>query len=119
DWSSDVCSSDLKKLSEVNIKKLFPSHIYRGGLDYYKRDRVNDLVYDINNQVWTAMVQGTENYFVEIDMRQYEKGTINTDCECPAFETYGSCKHIAATLIAISNKDTEESLTSNTYNYDY
>jgi len=105
-------------LSEVNIKKLFPGHIYRRGLDYYKRDRVNDLVYDINNQVWTAMVQGTENYFVEIDMRQYEKGTINTDCECPAFETYGSCKHIAATLIAISNKDTEETVASNPYDYD-
>ena len=95
----------MKQLKDVNISSLFPSAIYRRGVEYFKKDKVHDLVYDRNHQVWTAMVDGSENYFVEIDMREAEKGTIDTYCDCAAFDTYGSCKHIVATLLSIQTKE--------------
>lgn len=91
----------------MNIQNLFPAHISRRGLDYYKRNRVNDLLYDINHQVWTAMVQGTEAYFVELDMKHFESGSIGMYCDCPAFHTYETCKHIVATLYAIKDKEAQ------------
>ncbi|MBR3120346.1 DEAD/DEAH box helicase [Oceanobacillus profundus] len=95
----------MKKISDINIQKLFPSTIYKRGKDYYKQNKVSDLLYDINYQVWTATVHGSEDYFVEINMKDYTNGSIDTYCDCPAFETFGTCKHIAATLMQIANKE--------------
>jgi len=98
---------ELRKLSDVNLRKLFPSHVYRRGLEYYQKNKVNDLLYDINNNVWTATVNGSEDYFVEINMDEIDKGVVNTYCDCPAFYTFGTCKHIAATLIGITDKESK------------
>jgi len=95
----------LKRISDINIQKLFPSAVYRRGLDYYNQNKVSDLLYDINYSVWTATVHGTVDYFVEINMKELSKGSIDTFCDCAAFETFGTCKHIAATLLKIANKD--------------
>lgn len=107
----------MKRISDINIQKLFPTIIYKRGLEYYKKDRVSDLLYDLNFQVWTATVHGTEDYFVEINMKDFASGTIDTYCDCPAFDSYGSCKHIAATLLRIANK--ESSKDPAIANYDY
>ncbi|PAV31480.1 helicase SNF2 [Virgibacillus profundi] len=107
----------MKSIGDINIQKLFPSIIYKRGLDYYKRNKVSDLLYDINYRVWTATVHGTEDYFVEINMKDFDKGSIDTFCDCPAFDTFGSCKHIAATLVAVVNKESNKPLP--TANYDY
>lgn len=93
------------KLSDVNIQKLFPSQIYSRGLKYFKDKRITNLLYDVNNQLWTAMVYGSEDYFVEINMRNADNGSIGTYCDCPAFDTFDSCKHIVAVLIAIADKE--------------
>src|SRR5699024_11436390 len=53
------------------------------------------------------MVQGTEAYFVELDMKHFESGSIGMYCDCPAFHTYETCKHIAATLYAIKDKEAQ------------
>lgn len=108
----------MKKLSEIDIQRLFPSLIYKRGLEYYNKGLVNDLSYDINYNVWTATVQGSEDYFVEINMKDYEKGSVDTYCDCPAFDSYGSCKHIAATLIGIANKETPQELSYSNYDYE-
>ncbi|MCG3417820.1 DEAD/DEAH box helicase [Oceanobacillus jordanicus] len=97
----------MKSFSDINIQKLFPAIIYKRGLEYYKRGKVMDLLYDLNYQVWTATVKGSEDYFVEINMSQFADGSIDTYCDCPAFDTFGSCKHVAATLIGISQKETD------------
>lgn len=97
----------LKSVRNINVEKLFPPVIYKRGLDYYLHDRVSDLSYDKNYQVWTASVRGSENYFVEINMKDFSKGTIDTYCDCPAFDAFGSCKHIAAVLISVVNKDND------------
>ena len=82
---------------------MFPAIIYKRGLAYYKNDLVSDLSYDLNYDVWTATVHGTEDYFVEINMSNFSSGSIEAYCDCPAFDTYGSCKHIVAVLISIAN----------------
>lgn len=104
-------------MSDVNIQKLFPSIVYKRGLDYYKQGQVSDLLYDINYQVWTATVHGTEDYFVEINMEDLANGSIDTYCDCPAFDTYKSCKHVAATLISIKNKETKNTPQFATFDY--
>ncbi len=109
----------LKSIRNINVEKLFPSVIYKRGLDYYLQDKVSDLLYDINYQVWTAIVHGSENYFVEINMKDFSKGTIDTYCDCPAFDAFGSCKHIAAVLIHIVNKDNEKFQVPKYSSYDY
>ncbi|SEP69387.1 Superfamily II DNA or RNA helicase, SNF2 family [Virgibacillus subterraneus] len=96
----------MKSFRDINIQKMFPSVVYRRGLEYYNKNLVSDLLYDINYQVWTAIVQGTEDYFVEINTSDFAKGSVDAYCDCPAFDTYGSCKHIVATLISISARET-------------
>lgn len=92
---------------------MFPAHIYDRGLTYYKNERVTDLLYDVNNHLWTATVLGTEPYFVEINLRNIAKGRIGAYCECPAFATYESCKHIVAVLLSASEKSAEETSVQN------
>lgn len=90
------------KISEHFIKQLFHPTIYQRGLDYYRNDRVQSLSYDMNHRVWTAMVHGTDSYFVEISL---ENAKLNAYCDCPAFDTHSSCKHIAAVLYAIKDRE--------------
>lgn len=97
-----VGSKAVKKIKESSIQHLFPSQVYRRGLQYYKDGRVSDLLFDINHNVWTANVSGTTDYFVEINLTDLDKGTVRAHCECPAFATYNSCKHNVAVLLAIS-----------------
>lgn len=107
----------MNTIRDINIQNMFPSIIYKRGLAYYKNDLVSDLVYDLNYDVWTATVHGTEDYFVEINMTGFTSGSIKAYCDCPAFHTYGSCKHIVAVLISIANKSTGDS--PGFVNYDY
>ncbi|WP_077329462.1 DEAD/DEAH box helicase [Virgibacillus siamensis] len=96
----------MTNFSDVNIQKLFPSVVYRRGLEYFQNGLVNNLLYDINYNVWTASVAGTEDYFVEIDTSEFDKGSINTYCDCPAYSTFGPCKHIAAVMLSIADRQT-------------
>lgn len=107
----------MKKLKDINISRLFPSVLYRRGVEYYRSGRVSDLTYDRNHQVWTSTVTGGENYFIEINMEEIDKGTIDTYCDCPAYDTYGSCKHIVATLLSIQAKANNGDV-ENVYDYE-
>lgn len=97
----------MTNFSNVNIQKMFPSVVYRRGLNYFQNDRVKDLLYDINFNVWTAAVEGSEDYFVQIDAAEFDQGTIDAYCDCPAYETFGPCKHVAAVMLAIANKQSD------------
>src|SRR5699024_319467 len=107
----------LNTIRNVNIQDMFPAVVYRRGLAYYKKDLVSDLVYDLNYDVWTATVHGSEDYFVEVNMKDFVQGSIHAYCDCPAFDSFGSCKHIAAVLISIANKRTADSLAFVDYDY--
>ena len=107
----------MKNLADMNISRLFPSVVYRRGMAYYQQNKVSDVSFDMNNNLWTAIVHGTTSYFVELNMDSFDKGYIGTYCECPAYESYGSCKHIAAVLISVANN--KQGRTSSFSAFDY
>src|SRR5699024_2503831 len=90
-------------IRNINIQNMFAAIIYKRGLANYKNYMVSELSYDLNNDVWTATVQGTEDYFVVFNMYNFSSGSIEAYCDCPSFDTYGSCKHIVAVMISIAN----------------
>lgn len=87
---------------------MFSSLVFKRGEAYYKNNQVSNLVFDINYNIWTATVHGSENYFVEINMSNLDEGSILVHCECPAFDTYGSCKHLVAVLLSIANSSNQD-----------
>src|SRR5690625_1098606 len=97
--------SDL--LNKIDIQSIFMPHIYRRGLAYFKEDRVNGLSYNRNNQSWFAYVQGTESYYVDVNLDGLAEGKLKSYCECPAFTTYHSCKHIVAVLLSIQQENSK------------
>lgn len=107
----------MKTLKGINLSKLFPPIIYRRGLEYYKNNKVSDLLYDMNFQLWTATVHGSEDYFVEINMKELKSNTIDTYCDCPAFDTYGSCKHIVAVLLSVQARESLKGNVSSAFDY--
>lgn len=99
-------SFKLNKIGNTDIRHLFPSYVFKRGLDYYNNDRVENLSFDINFDTWSASVSGkNDDYFVEVDISHIDQNKISTDCSCPAYATYGPCKHVAAVLLAIQNKE--------------
>ncbi|WP_152656965.1 DEAD/DEAH box helicase [Oceanobacillus sp. CFH 90083] len=98
----------MKQIKDINIKNAFPDNFYRRGLTYFKNNKVHDLMYDYNHVTWSATVQGTEDYLVEVNTKDLQQGSIDTHCDCPAFEVYGYCKHIVATLLAIQSYEKQD-----------
>src|SRR5690625_268189 len=93
------------------IQKLFPSAVFERGWRYYQQDRVLGVSYNRLEKVWFAEVHGSKAYFVEIALEHNLQGDIETYCDCPAFATYGTCKHIVAVLLEMSERnlfETEE-----------
>src|SRR5699024_2938726 len=39
-----------------------------------------------------------------VDFSKIEQGKIFPHCDCPAFATYGTCKHLAAVLLTVANE---------------
>src|SRR5699024_524862 len=65
------------------------------------------LSYKRNNQSWFAYVQGTESYYVDVNLDGLAEGKLKSYCECPAFTTYHSCKHIVAVLLSIQQENSK------------
>lgn len=95
----------MSKLNRENIKNRFPSIVFKRGLAYYNSESVTDVLYDKNNDIWNANVQGTESYFVEVDVNKFENDNGSYGfCECPAFHAYGYCKHLVAGLLEVADR---------------
>lgn len=94
----------MKIINRNVIQRLFPLHIYERGLKYYHEDRVRGLSYNRHEEAWFAEVEGTEDYYVDIQFNEINDGKVKTYCECPAFDSYKSCKHIVAVLLKISDQ---------------
>ena len=75
---------------------LFKPHILHRGAEYYRDAAVEDL--KITDTQITAVVLGTEDYNVEIDIKD---GIIEAmSCTCPYAADDNNCKHMAAVLFA-------------------
>lgn len=94
----------MKTIERHQIERLFPRQTFDRGMKYYLNGRVNGLSYNRQKQEWFAEVEGSESYYVEVGLDKLHKGTIKTYCECPAFDTYKSCKHLVAVLLEISDQ---------------
>ena len=75
----------------------FPPHILARGWDYYQDGAMSELTRSATG--YTALVGGTEDYCVEIDV---EGGAVEfMACDCPYAEGGNHCKHMAAVLYAV------------------
>lgn len=73
-------------LNRENIKNSFPPIVFKRGLAYYNSESVTSVLYDKNNDIWNATVQGTDPYFVELNINKFEEDIEGYGfCECPAF----------------------------------
>lgn len=78
------------------IQDLCTESSYERGVEYFHEGRVRDLVQ--SGQRITASVEGTRKYSVTIHT---DKEDFGASCTCP-YDWGGYCKHIVATLIALS-----------------
>jgi len=70
------------------------------GEAYHREGRVEILAIEPRRVL--AQVEGTEDYRVNL----LGKGeTIGGECDCPAFDDYGFCKHMVATALAANEID--------------
>ena len=70
---------------------------YWRGLDYFESDRVKE-VERINANEFEAVVSGTKDYFVHLDINHPRKST----CTCPHASGKSTiCKHKVATYFAV------------------
>ena len=84
------------KLTLDEIRELCTESSYERGLEYFHQGRVTDL--SQSGKKTTATVAGTSDYKVTI---RADKEDIEASCTCP-YDWGGYCKHIVATLIALS-----------------
>ena len=79
-----------------NFEDFVPYKIWMRGEEYYETDAVSELE-EISPGEWTATVEGTDDYNVEISMDGNE--IESWYCDCPYDGEI--CKHVVATLLAI------------------
>ncbi len=86
-------------LQPNDIKKITGATFYERGKDYYNKGKVYGLSHNSAIRSWRAVVTGTHDYEVRVFF--FEDDDLEATCECPAYDSYYSCKHIAAVLLAI------------------
>ena len=91
-------------------KDLFQGHILDRGEAYYFDGAVLEL--HKTEHGYHAVVEGTEDYEVDIEM---EGGRVcEMYCSCPYAEDGNNCKHMAAVLFEIEEQNEEDILTEET-----
>ena len=78
-----------------DVSASFPSDTRDRGQQYFRRGVVRIVSVD---QGIVAHVRGSEIYTVRIEPDA--NGRLSHECSCPAWGTYGVCKHVWATLLA-------------------
>ena len=84
-------------------KKKFRELILERGRYYYSHNRVKNLTFE--NNVFKARVSGERSYEVRIEVDEDE--IISMNCSCPYALSGQRCKHMAAVLYAIEERETE------------
>lgn len=90
-------------LNEKIIKSLCASsEVFKRGERYYSEGRISDIRIDQRNGHVDAVVSGTDDYSVSVDI--FPNGEIDDyECECPAYYQYeGCCKHIVSVLLYLA-----------------
>ena len=85
-------------------KNKFRSVILERGEDYYLGGEVDDL--QQTDYGYHAVVHGSEDY--DVDIYVEDEKVMDMDCDCPYAEDGNNCKHMAAVLFALTDKEEEE-----------
>jgi len=83
------------RLTVERIRELCTSESFERGVEYLKDGRVHDI--RLSSGTATSIVEGTQSYHITVKLGQ----DIEASCTCP-YDFEGYCKHIVATLLAIS-----------------
>jgi len=78
------------------ISATFPSDTRDRGQQYFRRGVVR--ITSVDERGIGASVRGSETY--QVQLSQDAKGEFVHECSCPAWASYGVCKHVWATLLA-------------------
>lgn len=85
-------------------RNLFKPHILERGLNYYEEGAVASI--EETESGYKAVVSGTEEYLVEIEV---SNGRLDEMfCDCPYADDGNYCKHMAAVLYAIERGNREK-----------
>ncbi|SIS43167.1 DEAD/DEAH box helicase [Salimicrobium flavidum] len=93
-------------LQPKKIKQHTGDTFFDRGKTYFERGKVYGLTYNEAIQSWRAVVTGTGDYEVRVFF--FDDEDFDSTCECKAYETYYTCKHIAAVLLAIREEMMEK-----------
>ena len=80
---------------------LFTYAVLSRGRQYFKDGRVSGL--NEEDGIWTAWVEGTADY--QVSVATVAKGAPRMSCTCPYAGDNHKCKHMAAVLYAIEEKE--------------
>ncbi|MDC3412251.1 DEAD/DEAH box helicase [Aquibacillus sp. 3ASR75-11] len=89
-------------INKQDIVKITGERFYKRGLNYFRNGRVYGLQYNPAINYWSAQVKGTGNYTVRIFF--FDNDELEANCNCPAYHTHFTCKHIAAVLLAVNDQ---------------
>ena len=88
----------------IKWHNIFDDRILARGRDYWKDGAVHDL--ETDGERITALVDGTEEYEVEIELD--DDSIRDLSCTCPYAEDGTPCKHMAAVLYAWETSGTSK-----------
>lgn len=96
------------QVTEKFIRSFYSDIFYKRGRQYFLDGHVKSLEHEPGTDTWTGKVTGSRTYQTRIVLHHSH---ISNYCDCPAYPTYGKCKHTCATLFAVSSaqKGMEES----------
>ena len=95
----------MMQVTEKFIRSFYSDIFYKRGKAYYQDGHVKNLKHEPETDTWTAKVSGSRTYQTRIVLHHSH---ISNYCDCPAYPTYGKCKHTCATLFAISSAQQQE-----------
>ena len=90
----------FNQIARENIKVFAGSAVYNRGLNYFRDKRV-ELIYEEPENLHLH-VQGSYNSEYCVDIFMYN-GFLGYECTCPAYDSYGICKHIVAAFLFVQN----------------
>jgi len=90
-------------IMKINFKNDFTKKILDRGKKYYNLGCVSEVSID-DNEI-KAIVTGTQDYNVSVTIE--EESIADSYCTCPYFYDHNECKHIAALLYYLNNKNVD------------
>lgn len=85
------------------FEQFVDENILQRGLAYFKSGAITDFS-DISNGEYEALVSGTEEYTVRLEVEN--NTVIAQDCDCP-YDMGPICKHIVAVILHVRKYESE------------